>query len=71
MAALITGGLSLTGVVVTLASRRASSGEVQKLRAELSQAQLVLTQLRGESERYKAAYLGLLELTQGLLEEKS
>lgn len=71
VAALITGVLSLTGVVVTLASRQASSGEVQKLRAELSQARLVLTQLRGESERYKAAYLGLLELTQGLLEEKS
>ncbi len=70
VAALITGVLSLTGVLVTLASRRTSAGEVQKLRAELSQAQLAVTRLRGESERYKAAYSGLLELTQGLLEER-
>jgi hypothetical protein len=46
-------------------------GELQKLRAELSQARLALTQLRGEAERYRAAYLGLLELTQELLEEKT
>lgn len=71
VAALITGVLSLTGVLITLASRRTSAGEVQKLRAELAQAQLAVTQLRGESERYKAAYSGLLELTQGLLEEKA
>lgn len=67
--ALITGILSLAGVLVTLFSRRAGSGEVQKLRAELRQAQLALTQLRGEAERYRAAYSGLLELTQDLIEK--
>ncbi len=76
VAALVTGVLSLTGVIITLASRRTSADEVQKrevqkLRAELAQAQLAVTQLRGESERLKAAYSGLLDLTQGLLEEKA
>lgn len=68
-AALITGGLSLIGVLVTLASRRAGAG-VGRLEAELSKAQAEIAELHGESERYKAAYLGLLELTQGLLEKR-
>ncbi len=69
-AALITGGLSLTGVLVTLASRRAGAGKVERLEAELAEAQAEIAELHGESERYKAAYLGLLELTHGLLEER-
>lgn len=69
IAALITGVLSLAGVLITLASRRAGFGELQKLRSELGQARLALTELRGEAERYRAAYLGLLELTQDLLEK--
>lgn len=67
-AALITGTLSLVGVVLTLA--RAGRGEVARLQRELGQAQRSVAQLRAEAERYKAAYLGLLELTQGLLEER-
>jgi len=69
LAALVTGVLSLVGVLVTLASRRAEAGEVARLHAELGEAQAALAQLRGEAERYKTAYLGLLEVTQGLLEE--
>ena len=61
-AALITGALGLVGVLLTVASRRTDRFETERLRAELKDA-------RAEAERYKAAYLGLLELTQGLLEE--
>lgn len=68
LAALVTGVLSLAGVLVTLVSRRAEAGEVRRLHAELGEAQAALAQLRGEAERYRAAYLGLLEVTQGLLE---
>lgn len=71
VAALITGGLGLTGVLVTLASRRAGGERVGRLEAELGEARAEIAQLHGESERYKAAYLGLLELTQGLLEERA
>ena len=69
-AALITGGLSLAGVLMTLASRRAGAERVERLEAELAEAQAEIADLHGESERYKAAYLGLLELTHGLLEER-
>ena len=70
-AALITGGLSLVGVLATLASRRVGAGKVKLLETELGEARAEIVQLHGESERYKAAYLGLLELTQGLLEERA
>ena len=70
-AALITGGLSLLGVLVTLASRQVESGKMELLEAELGEARAEIAELRGDSERYKAAYLGLLELTQGLLEEQT
>ncbi len=70
-AALITGGLSLIGVLVTLASRWAGAEKVERLEAELAKAQTEIAELHGESERYKAAYLGLLELTHGLLERVS
>ena len=70
VAALITGVLSLTGVLARLVSRRVESGKAKLLQAELDEARAEIIQLHGESERYKAAYLGLLELTQGLLEEK-
>ncbi len=69
-AALITGGLSLAGVLVTLASRQVASGKAELLEAELGEARAEIAELHSESERYKAAYLGLLELTQGLLEER-
>ncbi len=62
VAALITGALGFLGVLLTLLSRRAEAGEAERLRTELRSA-------KAEAERYKAAYLGLLELTQGLLEE--
>ncbi len=62
VAALITGVLGFLGVLLTLLARRTEADELARLRAELSGA-------RAEAERYKAAYLGLLELTQGLLEE--
>lgn len=76
MAALITGALSLVGVLVTLLSRRLGRGEgckvdVQKLRGELEQTRRTAAQLRAEAERYRTAYLGLSELTQELLEEQS
>ena len=67
-AALITGVLSLVGVGLTLV--RAGRGEVARLQRKLDDAQRSVAQLRAEAERYKAAYLGLLELTQGLLEER-
>jgi uncharacterized protein YlxW (UPF0749 family) len=75
-AALITGVLSLAGVLITLFSRRLGGSEgrkvdVQKLRGELEQAQRTAAQLRAEAERYRTAYLGLAELTQELLEEQS
>lgn len=69
-AALITGGLSLTGVLVTLASRWGGAERVERLEAELAEARAEIAELHGESERYKVAYLGLLELTHGLLEER-
>ena len=61
VAALITGALGFLGVLLTLLSRRAEASEAERLRTELEG-------VRAEAERYKAAYLGLLELTQGLLE---
>ena len=64
VAALITGALGFLGVLLTLLSRRTEAGEAERLRSELKGA-------KAEVERYKAAYLGLLELTQGLLEEVS
>lgn len=75
-AALITGALSLAGVLITLLSRRLGGSErrkvnVQKLRAELEQTRHTTAQLRREVERYRTAYLGLSELTQELLEEQS
>lgn len=62
VAALITGVLSLVGVLITLYSRRSRAGvqEVRRLRSELGQ-------LRLEAERYRTAYEGLLELTCNLL----
>ena len=69
VAALITGGLGLLGIVLTLFRDRADKRETARLQTELGEAQIVLEHLRGESERYKAAYLGLLEITQGLLGE--
>ncbi len=73
-AALITGALSLVGVLITLLSRRLDGGEgqkvdEQKLRGELEQARRTAAQLRVEAERYRTAYLGLAELTQELLEK--
>ena len=75
-AALITGVLSLAGVLIKLLARRlgGSKGrkvDVQKLRADLEQARRTAAQLRAEAERYRRAYLGLAELTQELLEEQS
>lgn len=61
VAALITGALGFLGVLFTLFSRRAEAGEAERLRTELKGA-------KAEAERYKAAYLGLLELTQDLFE---
>lgn len=62
MVALITGLLSLAGVLATVFSRRTRAGvqEARRLRAELGQAKL-------EAERYRTAYEGLLELTCNLL----
>ncbi len=60
MAALVTGLLSLTGVLVTHAVRATGGREARRLRVELGQARL-------EAERYKTAYEGLLELTCNLL----
>ena len=69
IAALITGGLGFLGVVLTLLCRQVDERERARLRAELKDVQVTLEHLRSESERYKAAYLGLLEITQGLLGE--
>ncbi len=69
VAALITGGLGFLGVVLTLLRRQVDERERARLHTELSDAQATLERLRGETERYKAAYLGLLELTQELLEK--
>ncbi len=62
VAALITGLLSLAGVLATLFARRTrvETHEVRHLRAELAQVRL-------EAERYRTAYEGLLELTCNLL----
>ena len=62
VAALITGVLGFLGVLLTLLTKRAETREAERLRTELKGA-------KAEAERYKTAYLGLLELTQGLLEE--
>ena len=62
IAALITGALGFLGALLTLLSRRTETSETERLRTELRGA-------KAEAERYKTAYLGLLELTQGLLEE--
>lgn len=64
IAALITGLLSLAGVLATLYSRQSRAGvqEVRRLRSELGQ-------LRLETERYRTAYEGLLELTCNLLRD--
>ncbi len=62
IAALITGVLGFLGALLTLLSKRKEVDEAERLRAELRGAQ-------AEAQRYKAAYLGLLEVTQGLLEE--
>ncbi len=75
-AALITGALSLAGVLITLLARRLGGSErrnvdVQKLRGELEQTRRTAAQLRREAERYRTAYLGLSKLTQELLEEQS
>lgn len=67
-AALITGTMSLMGVLLTL--WRTRRDEVARLQDELDDAQRDLAQQRAEAARYKAAYLGLIDLTQGLLEER-
>lgn len=71
LAAVVSGVLSLLGVVVTLLARRAGVGEVRRLRAELGRKESAAAQLRLELERYRAAYVGLLELTQDLLDGDS
>lgn len=68
MAALITGLLSLTGVLVTVLSRRTQVGSLRRLERELSETKKMLAQRCTEAEKYRAAYLGLLEVTQELLE---
>lgn len=73
-AALITGALSLAGVLMTVLSKRLGGcelekPELQKLRDDLEQARRTAAQLRAAAERYRTAYLGLSELTQELLEE--
>ena len=69
VAALITGGLGLLGIILTLLRDRADERKAARLQTELSEVRATLEHLRGESERYKAAYLGLLEITQSLLGE--
>ena len=64
IAALITGGLGFLGVVLTFSRKGEDERERARLLAELAQAQGALGHLHGEAERYKAAYLGLLELMQ-------
>ena len=66
-AALITGGLGLTGVLVTVFRRR-WMGEAERLRGELERTQNALADLQGEARRYRAAYEGLLEVNRELLE---
>jgi hypothetical protein len=68
-AALITGLLSLAGVLATLISRRTQGSSLQRLRRELEEAKRAQVQLRVEREKYRMAYLGLLEVTQGLLDK--
>lgn len=67
LAALITGGLGLTGVLVT-AFRRRGRGEAERLRGELERTHSALADLREEARRYRAAYEGLLEVNRELLE---
>lgn len=67
LAALITGGLGLTGVLVT-AFRRQGAGEAERLRGELERTQSAVSELREEARRYRAAYEGLLEVNRELLE---
>ena len=67
LAALFTGGLGLTGVLVTV-YRRGGAGEAERLRGELERAQNALSELQGEARRYRAAYEGLLEVNRELLE---
>ncbi len=67
LAALITGGLGLTGVLVTVFRRR-GTGEAERLRGELERTQNALADLQGEARRYRAAYEGLLEVNRELLE---
>lgn len=68
-AALITGLLSLAGVLATLVARRTQGSSLQRLRRELEEAKRAQVQLRVEREKYRVAYLGLLEVTQGLLDK--
>lgn len=65
--ALITGLLSLAGVVVTVASKRTQAGALRRLERELGEAKKSVAEARGEAEKYRSAYLGLLEVTQELL----
>ena len=74
VAALITGGLGFLGIILTLfqgCAYKRDKNEAAQLRAELSTTRVQLERLHSEAERYKAAYLGLLEMTQELLEEVS
>lgn len=69
--ALITGLLSLTGVVVTVFSKRTQAVSLRRLERELGEAKRGLSEARTEAAKYRAAYLGLLEVTQELMSQRA